>query len=275
MTKTLLDLESIIKEHQDKTDSYKRNLLKSYLQVFALRYLYAHQKYGSLVFYGGSALALCYDLPRLSEDLDFVDLTGKINTNDLAKDLGAYFNKELGFSAKPKIQKFRIYFKFPILKKLGLAQSSQSDLLYLKIEIFDGSDFSKKYATEIKPLFKFNQSVLVKTFDLPTLMATKIKAVLFRKWEKKDKSGKLLTGVKGRDYFDLMWYLEKGVVPNLDCLEGINSLADLKKRLLLAVEEINNKSVALDLDNFIADQDFAKNLGKNLKDILRAGINRL
>jgi uncharacterized protein YkvS len=158
---------------------------------------------------------------------------------------------------------------------LGLAGGSKSDWLHLKIEVFDGSDFCKKHKTEIRPLFKFNHSVLIRTFDLPTLMATKIRALLNRKWEKTDKQGNVLISVKGRDYFDLMWYLQKGISPNLACVKEVRDAVELKKKLLAIVEKIDTRSIVLDLENFISDRNFAKNLGKNIKDILKNEIENL
>lgn len=275
MLKTILELKSIIKENFDKTDLYKRNLLKNYLQVFILRYIYAHKKYSELVFYGGSALAHCYGLPCLSEDLDFVDISKKINLDKMAEDLKEYFEKEMDLPIKIKIQKFRIYLKFPILRQLDLSNNSQSDWLHLKVEIFKEFDFCKKYKIEIKPLFKFNQSILIKTFDLSTLMATKIRVILYRKWEKTSKSGKILIDVKGRDYFDLMWYLQKGVSPNLDCVENIADVDSLKEELLKIVAKVNERSIRLDLENFVADRNFTAGLGKNIKGILKNEINNL
>lgn len=275
MRKIILELENIVKENSDKIDSYKRNLLKNYLQIFALHYIYSDKKYSELVFYGGSVLSQCYGLPRLSEDLDFMDLHGKIEIDKLAEGLEAYFKKELGLPLVVKMQKFRIYLKFPILKQLNLANDSQSDWLYLKIEVFDGSSFYKKHKTEIKPLFKFNQSILVKTFDLPTLMATKIRAIFHRKWEKTGKNGKVIINVKGRDYFDLMWYLQKEIKPNLDCVKEVENVDDLRKKLLTVVDKIDSQSIILDLENFIADREFVKKLGKNIKDILKKEINEL
>jgi hypothetical protein len=275
MAKVILELENIVKENFNKADLYKRNLLKNYLQIFVLRYIYSHKKYSGLIFYGGSALSQCYDLPRLSEDLDFVDIGKKIKIEKLADDLKKYFEKDTGLPIKVKTQKFRIYLKFPILRQLELSGDSQSDWLHLKVEVFKGFDFCKKYKTEIKPLFKFNQSILIKTFDLPTLMATKIRAVLYRKWEKTSKSGNTLINVKGRDYFDLMWYLQKNVSPNLDCIENISNADDLKKKLLKVLGKINERSIILDLENFIADKNFVKNLGKNIKEILKKEISNL
>ena len=129
-----------------------------------------------------------------------------------------------------------------------------------------------KYSTEIRPIFRFNKSILVKTFDLSTLMSTKIRAVLNRKWEKLDKAGEVIIRVKGRDYFDLLWYLEKGVVPNLECIEDIKDMNDLKKRLVDIVSSIDKQSIKLDLEAFIDNNDFVDNISNNLKDILIRSI---
>ena len=156
-----------------------------------------------------------------------------------------------------------------------MSGGSQSDWLYLKVEVFDGSSFCKKHQIEIIPLFKFNRSILVKTFDLSTLMATKIRAIFHRKWEKTDKEGKTLISVKGRDYFDLMWYLRKEIKPNLNCVKEVENIEELRKKLLSIIGKIDSRSVVLDLENFIADREFVKNLGKNIKEILKREIGRL
>ncbi|MDD5454662.1 MAG: nucleotidyl transferase AbiEii/AbiGii toxin family protein [Candidatus Ratteibacteria bacterium] len=247
---------------------FKRNLLKEYLQVVVLDFIYSHPKYSELVFYGGSCLSHCFGLNRLSEDLDFVDLKKRVKISELAKDLEDYFRKNTDLELTTTAQKFRLHLKFPILQELKLAGKGESDLLYLKVEIYTEFDFCKKFKTEIIPLFKLNRSILVKTFDLPSLMATKIRAVFHRKWEKTDKSGKTLAAVKGRDYFDLMWYLSKDIKPNLDCIETIKDKNELKKELLKAVGKIDNRSIQLDLEQLIDNETFVKNLSKTIKDIL-------
>ncbi len=272
-TKTIL--RNLIAKSDTNNKLFKRNILKEYLQVLVLDFIYSSSEYSQLFFYGGSCLAHCFGLNRLSEDLDFVDVSKKIEITKLANDLENYFKKNTDLKVTTTVQKFRIYLKFPILHDLELADKGESDLLFLKVEIFQEFDFAKDYKTEIIPLFEFNKSILVKTFDLPTLMATKIRAVLHRRWTKTSKSGETLATVKGRDYFDLMWYLEKGVKPNLKCIEGVNSYEELKKLLLEAVDKADNKSIALDLESFIDKSDFVKNLSKNIKDILKRDIGTL
>ena len=263
----LEEIKKILEEHKDSFTLFKRNLLKEYLQILTLSFIYSQKEYQPLIFYGGSCLRHCFGLPRLSEDLDFVDLKKKINLEKLAKDLSLFFEK---FFVKPKIkiQKFRIYLKFPILYHLKLARNPESEFVILKIEIFKEFHFCKGYLVEIVPVFKFSRAFLVRTLDFPSLMATKIRAILLRKWEKRDKKGKILAKVKGRDYFDLMWYLEKGIKPNLKCLGKKMSLVELKEYLLKEVKKIDEKSLVYDLEGLIEGKNFIKDLGRSLKRIL-------
>lgn len=270
-------LKDLIEESKSPSNVFKRNILKEYLQVFVLDFIYSHPKYSELLFYGGSCLRVCFGLPRLSEDLDFVDLKDNIEITELAKDLENYFKKETDLNVIVLIQKFRIYLKFPILWELGLSSKNDSDLLFLKVEVFKDTNFCENYTIETIPVFKFNKSILIKTFDLATLMSTKIRAVLFRKWEKTNKEGKILASVKGRDYFDLMWYLEKGIKPNINCLSGagVKNMEELKEKLLKIIEIIDEGSIKFDLEALIDDNNFVLNLSKNIKNILKRGVNSI
>jgi hypothetical protein len=141
-------------------------------------------------------------------------------------------------------------------------------MLFLKIEIFKEFDYCKQFTVEVRPLFKFGKTILVRTFDLPTLMATKLNTILHRKWEKTNKEGEVLIRVKGRDYFDLMWYLQKGIVPNLSCLKEVASQEELNKKLLHLVEQLDPQSIRLDLIGLLPNPKFVEDLSENLKTIL-------
>ena len=259
--------QDLLREHPSVPDLFKRNLLKEYLQVLVLSLIYSKPQYQSLLFYGGSCLRHCFGLERLSEDLDFVDLTRKVSLNSLSEDLTLFFQKELGLDLICKIQKFRIYLKFPILSALNLAQKGESNFLFLKIEVFKEFTYCERFKVEVKPLFKFGKTLLVRTFDLSTLMATKLNAILYRKWEKTTKTGESLIKVKGRDFFDLMWYLQKGIKPNLSCLKEVRTPTELNERLLTMIELIDPQSIRLDLMGLL-DPRVVEDLSKNLKDIL-------
>jgi predicted nucleotidyltransferase component of viral defense system len=266
-------LASIMSESPSRNNLYKRNLLKEYLQIVVLDFIYSHPVYSQLLFYGGSALAHCFDLQRLSEDLDFIDETKKVNVPKLAKDLEDYFKKRTDLEVTTTVQKFRIYLKFSILRELGLSTREETDILFLKVEVYSEFDFCSKYSTDIRPVFKYNRSVLIKTFDPATLMATKIRAILFRKWEKTDKEGNATVKVKGRDYYDLLWYLQKGIQPNISCIEDVKDMKDLKKKLLAMVAAVDSKSIQLDLEALIINPSFVKNMSRNMKAILEREIS--
>ena len=69
----LEEIKKILEEHKTASWLFKRNLLKEYLQILSLSFIYSQKEYQSLIFYGGSCLRHCFGLPRLSEDLDFID----------------------------------------------------------------------------------------------------------------------------------------------------------------------------------------------------------
>lgn len=267
-------LKSLLSNFSSDNKAFRMNIVKEYLQIVVLGFIYSDPKYSKMFFYGGSCLAQCFGLDRLSEDLDFVDNDKDIDIEKLAIDLENYFVKNTDLEARASVQKFRVYLKFPILHGLGISENnlSETDILILKVEVFSGFNFCKKYNTEIRPIFKFNKSILIKTFDLSTLMSTKIRAILNRKWEKKDKLGNALIKVKGRDYFDLLWYLEKGIIPNLECIEDVRDVEDLKNKLLTIISNIDSQSIKLDLEAFIDNENFVGNISANLKEILMRSI---
>ena len=267
-------IKKSIEEKESLPLLFKRNLVKEHLQMLVLSFLYSKKEYRNLIFYGGSCLRHCFNLQRLSEDLDFVDIKDEVNLKNLAQDIENFFKKKAGIKITSKIQKFRILLKFPILYNLGLAKPPESNLLFLKVEIFKEFGFCKKYKIEILPLFKFGEAMLVRSFDLPTLMATKIRAIFYRKWEKTDREGKILAKVKGRDYYDLMWYLEKKIEPNLECIENVKSKKELKANLLVLIKRVDSKSIKFDLEGLIEDRNFIVDIGENIKGILITLINQ-
>ncbi|MBI5210965.1 MAG: nucleotidyl transferase AbiEii/AbiGii toxin family protein [Elusimicrobia bacterium] len=264
----LENIKDLLAESSDLSAVFRRNLVKEYLQTLALAFIYSRKEYSGLIFYGGSALRHCHGLPRLSEDLDFVDADQAVDLAALARDMKEYFSARHGLKVETKTQKSRVVLKFPVLFELGLAVHPESDLLFLKLELYRDISFRQKCQTEVMPLFEHGESALVRTFDLPTLMATKIRAVLNRRWRKTGKKGETLAAVKGRDYFDLMWYLQKGVEPNIACIEAVADKGELYARLLSAVERIDAASIKYDLDALIADRGYVDNLAGNIKQIL-------
>ena len=86
-------MKKILREYSGESELYRRVLLKEYIQILSLDFIYSHDDYKSLIFYGGTCLVHCFDLPRLSEDLDFVDAKKQIDLDIFAKDLESFFKK--------------------------------------------------------------------------------------------------------------------------------------------------------------------------------------
>jgi len=79
-------------------------------------------------------------------------------------------------------------------------------MIKIKIEVDTKPPLGFK--TEEKLLLK-PFSFYTKCFTLPDLFAGKMHALLFRKWKGR---------VKGRDWFDMEWYIRKSIPINLDHL---------------------------------------------------------
>src|SRR3990167_1759589 len=167
-------LQEIVQEKklQGNGKSLIRNYLKEYLQYLVLSLLYNQKKMKNLVFKGGSCLRICFYLPRVFEDLDF-DYEGKEFSKNILGDLNDYLKNEIKKKyyspVETKIQSTtRIYLKFPVLYNLGLANQSESDKLYVKIET---SNKLNPFADFIlTPVSKFGYNFIVKSYDLPSLM---------------------------------------------------------------------------------------------------------
>jgi predicted nucleotidyltransferase component of viral defense system len=266
-------IKKLLAEQAQCSNVFKRNFVKEYVQIMLLSHVYSSREYQQLIFYGGSCLRHCFGLERLSEDLDFVDQDA-IELKKMSADMRLFLEREFGVKVSMKTQRFRIYLKLPILKELGIAGAGESDLLHLKVEVYNKFQQVPSCQIQIVPVFRFGKSMLLKTFDLPTLMSTKISAVLHRKWERTSKSGMAICTVKGRDYYDLMWYLRKGVRPNLEYL-GIETMKVLKARLLENVNKLDERSIRADLEGFIPDAAFVDNLSKNIRQMLVNQIDQL
>lgn len=236
------ELEKAVYEEKVKgsSESYVRNKLKELLQIYVLNYIYTDLQYNkNLIFTGGTCLKIFFDLPRLSEDLDF-DYLNDIDTELLINNIEEYFKKQFQYKKITMSLKQRgsqIILKFPVLHNLGLARVNESDLLYVKLDF--SKNPSKFYDLIItsKSIYGFN--FVARHYDLPSLMSGKLHAILLR--EK-------LTGisnretVKGRDYFDLLWFLKKSIKPNIKRLSEMlgkeMDMKSLQNQLDLKVKDV-------------------------------------
>jgi len=199
------------------------NALREILQELALLGLWRAKFFDHAAFYGGTALRVIYGIERYSEDLDFSLLaptpgfTLEHFGEALEREIGSYgFN--VVFERRNKAGKTAIesaFLKANTVREMihiavgeelffGLHPGTQ-----LKIKIEVDSDPPGGFATETKYLLE-PIAFPVRLYTLPDLFAGKLHAVLCRRWKSR---------VKGRDWFDLVWFAGRYPQVNLAHLE--------------------------------------------------------
>ncbi len=207
-----------IEEYNPKTEEDILSALREIMQEITLAALSRTDFFEKAAFYGGTALRIFYGLDRFSEDLDFSLLETDTNFT-----LEPYFPaiisefESLGMriSIREKIKKVETPIESAFLKSETLwreliledivKQSGLSTPKNIKIKIEVDCVPPPGFSTEEKLLLR-PFSYYVKCFTLSCLFAGKMHALLFRKWKNR---------VKGRDWYDLEWYIKKGVLLDL------------------------------------------------------------
>jgi predicted nucleotidyltransferase component of viral defense system len=199
------------------------NALREILQELALLGLWRSKFFEQAAFYGGTALRVLYGLDRYSEDLDFSLLRSNTTFS-----LGAFgdavlreirsFGFEVEFQSSEKSPRTRIesaFLRANTYRQLLVIDTSD-DLLRgfpagktLKIKLEVDIDPPGGFATESRYLLQ-PIPFAVRVYRLPDLFAGKLHAVLCRKWKSR---------MKGRDWYDLVWYAGRHPQVNLGHLE--------------------------------------------------------
>lgn len=247
---TLIDILQHTLSQKDPllSNETRRIVLKEALQAYVLDFLYNHSVYRKLNFYGGTCLHVIYGLNRLSEDLDLdngqgIDLTG------LQADLTAYFRNTFDYTemtAKSQLGEngiLRITLKFPVLNMLGLF-THPDEALHLKVEI----SHHQQTAVILKtPAFAYGRSFVPAHFSLETMMAGKMLACLERNFQRGKDGGM----IKGRDFYDLLWFMQKRIRPLEEKLSRDGSrpytTAEAFQQLQEKVKGIRRADLAIDL----------------------------
>jgi predicted nucleotidyltransferase component of viral defense system len=209
---TLIQSLQNILENKDPilANETKRIILKEALQAYTLDFLYNHSIYRGLNFYGGTCLHVIYNLNRLSEDID-LDNSAGIDISNLENDLANWFRSNIAYvDIVTKTQRGewgvqRTTLKFPILYTLGLSPYP-NEALHLKVEISQHQQTAIIHKT---PVFLFGHSLVASHFSLETMMAGKIIACLERNFKK----GSGGVNIKGRDFYDLLWFMQQKIQP--------------------------------------------------------------
>ena len=189
-----------------------RNLAREYLQALILKSLQRAGAMTALAFHGGTALRFLFSLPRFSEDLDFA-LEGNPSTYDFLAYLQS-IRKDLevqGYTITLKVNDGKTvhsaFVRFPnLLFELSLSPY-QDEILAVKIEVDINPPAGARLATS---LVRRHVLLNIQHHDQSSLLAGKLHAILQRPF------------FKGRDLYDIMWYLSDNEwpVPNMDLLNN-------------------------------------------------------
>lgn len=254
-------------KNPDIRSEIKKILVKEYLHSYVLDFIYNNEKYSKANFYGGTCLKYLFGLDRFSEDLDF-DSTNIPSIEDFDSDFIKYFKEKIGYKdIEIKKQKsewgiIRFTIKLPILFKLGLSPKEE-EKIFVKVEF---STHIQHINTDTTPLLFYGKSFVVKHFDLPSMFAGKIIACLERDFQK----GSEDVFVKGRDFYDLVWFMQKKIVPNEEKLQkdGIESYTTKSafEKLSKKISNLRDKDILIDLRNLVENETYAKKWSESFKD---------
>jgi len=186
--------------------------LREILQEIVLLGLSRAGFFDHALFYGGTALRILYGLDRFSEDLDF-----SLIAPDENFDLSVYEDTVIealhsfGFEVSIQLKNSNSTIKSAFLKGntsqhlLNIEAPAdivkafgQGRLVKIKFEVDTQPplDFESEKKTLLVP-----SPFIIHTMTLPSLFAGKMHAILCRNWS---------TRPKGRDWYDLVWYISNG-----------------------------------------------------------------
>lgn len=243
--------------------------LREILQEVALLGLWRAKFFEHAAFYGGTALRIMYGLDRFSEDLDF-SLLEPDSDFDISRFLSPLEEELRGFGFNIKAEKVEktadsavqsAFLKTNTRTELLVIETTDEivksvpagSLLKIKLEV--DTDPPARFSTETRFLLR-PIPFAVRCYSLPCLFAGKMHALLFRRW--KDR-------VKGRDWYDLIWYVANFPELNLHHLEqrmrqtghwsGDQPLTQLAFRELIhsAVERLDINQARRDVMPFVKD----------------------
>jgi len=231
-----------------------KNRIREYIQKYLLYILYKQKLYKNIVFCGGTALRILYDTKRFSEDMDF---SLSQNSRDYSfRDLLEVIKKELVLAGYENIViKFKdkntvnaAFFKFPSLLYEYELSGHKDENLTIKLDVDTNPPSG---GTEKLSLYQSVYMFYILHYDLPSLFAGKMHALLCRKY------------TKGRDWYDLLWYLSNNKKPEPNFLMLNNAIKqsesgcpeinrnNWKLELKKAVDKVNMEKVRDDVHVFL------------------------
>ena len=202
---------------RSRTSAEAGLLVREYLQARVLEALQRAGAFSSWAFLGGTALRFLYRLPRFSEDLDFSKIGVPSSVDHREEEFGRFIDRvrsafesesyEVDIRARVNAVVQSAFVGFPGLPhELGLSPHA-TQKISIKVEV--DTNPPPHAATETS-LVRRHVLLNLLHYDKPSLFAGKLHALIHRPW------------AKGRDVYDLVWYLSDPTWPgpNLDLLRA-------------------------------------------------------
>lgn len=218
-------IDQMLKKYNTTTLEDKRNAIKEVIQEIVLSGLSRANFFSKSAFYGGTALRIFYDLDRFSEDLDFSllvsDPSFRFDTfipilRDEVESLGLRLDIEEKIKTqessiksvflKGNTKEHFLLFYPNMDQDLSILHADEKIKVKFEIDI-NPPDFA---TTEMKYRL-LPAPYQVRIYDLPSLFAGKIDAVLRRNWKSR---------IKGRDFYDYIFFLAMNVPVNIKHLNA-------------------------------------------------------
>jgi predicted nucleotidyltransferase component of viral defense system len=239
------------------TPETQRAIVREYLQMRILRSLQSDGAMIPLAFHGGTALRILYQLPRYSEDLgfslerqpeqyDFRRYLTTIQHNMTAETYDVAVKLNEGGVVHSAFVRFR-----GLLHQLGISPH-KSEVLAIKLEV----DTNPPSKAGLNTTFvQHHVAVHLQHHDQASLLAGKLHAILQREY------------VKGRDWYDLYWYLSQPqwASPNIAMLNSALAQSgwekddvtanNWRKVVLERLERLDWTQVFADVQRFLMDQE--------------------
>jgi nucleotidyltransferase AbiEii toxin of type IV toxin-antitoxin system len=260
----------MLAKYEPKSVDDSVRALREIIQEVALLGLWRAKFFEHAAFYGGTALRILYGLDRFSEDLDFSLLAPSPDFN-LARYTASLEEELLAFGFNVRVEMVDKAVESAV-QSAFLKANTRNELLVIEAgeelmgQVAAGQVLKVKIEVDTDPPPGFSTSTryllqpipfAVRSYSLPDLFAGKMHAILFRKWKNR---------VKGRDWYDLVWYAANHPRLNLGHLEqrmrqtghwsGELSLAPTTFTDILfeAIDRLDVNQARKDVAPFVKDQ---------------------
>jgi predicted nucleotidyltransferase component of viral defense system len=261
-------IEQMLKRYELTTVHDHENALKEIIQEVVLLGLWRSKFYEKAVFYGGSALRILYKLDRFSEDLDFSLIQPEKNFSikkylDAVKSELELWGFEVSTEEKNKKDKTTIDSAFikantliHFVKINANLKTHKDAVMKIKLEVDQdpAAGFTGEFRYHLHPI-----PFTIKTMALPSLFAGKMHALLCRTRR---------TNIKGRDWYDLIWFVKNNIPCDLYFLKNkmvqtghINLSEMLTRERLLEFLSVKIKEIDFDMARNDVEP-FLKNSGQ-------------